>query len=458
MQLPRPDPEQAETHLTFCQSRQPDFVWIYLVRGYVNGELGRRALDARLAQQAGSCFDAAEEDFRKAQERLNLNPDEEAAYNLIVNRGVMHCRQEKFTAAIKELQQAIQLRPDKVNAYINLAEVFREQEKWDEAVAQLDRAIQLRGKLAMLYHARGRLNLERRDLARALPDFDKAIELYGSDNPSASERGVLAEDHAQRGRILHQQQRSAEALKAYDEALRLLPGYSLALRSRATLHFEQKQYAKAIEDFDAYLKRWQPAPEIYEARGLARTALKDYDGGILDYTQAINLEPTSKRYALRAWVHVFREAPRQALRDFDEAIKRDGANGDAFAGRGYAHIRLGHMTEALADADKALRHAPPAKEQARRHLYNVARIFAQAAGQVKVDARAPYRRTQDQRSDYQERAVELIRKALGSLSTDQRMEFWRDYIQEDAAFNPIRRSEGFAQVAAKYARPIVRSP
>jgi serine/threonine protein kinase/Tfp pilus assembly protein PilF len=457
MQLPRPDPEQAETHLTFCQSRQPDFVWIYLVRGYVNGELGRRALDAKLAQ-AGSCFDAAEEDFRKAQERLNLNPDEEAAYNLVINRGVMHCRQEKFTEAIQELQHASQLRPDKVNAYINLAEVFRAQERWDEAVAQLDRAIQLRGSLAMLYHARGRLNLERRDLARALPDFDKAIELYGSDNPSTSERGVLAEDYAQRGRILHQQQRSAEALKAYDEALRLLPGYSLALRSRATLHFEQKRYAQAIEDFDAYLKRWQPAPEIYEARGLARTALKDYDGGILDYTQAINLEPTSRRYALRGWVHVFREAPRQALRDFDEAIQRDGANGDAFAGRGYAQVRLGHLTEALADAGKALRHAPPTAEQARRHLYNVARIFAQAAGQVKVEARPPYRGIQDQRLYYQARAVELIVKALGSLSLDQRVEFWRDYIQEDAAFNPIRRSEGFAQVAAKYARPIVRSP
>jgi tetratricopeptide (TPR) repeat protein len=444
--------------LTFCQGRQPDFVWIYLVRGYVNGELGRRALDAKLGKHADSCFDAAEEDFRKAQERLNLNPDEEASYNLIVNRGVMHCRQEKFTEAIQELRRAGQLRPDKVNAYINLAEVFREQERWDEAVAQLDRAIQLRGSLAMLYHARGRLHLERRDLARALPDFDKAIALYGSDNPSTSEHGVLAEDHAQRGRILHQQQRSAEALKAYDEALRLLPGYSLALRSRATLHFEQKRYAKAIEDFDAYLKRWQPAPEIYEARGLARTALKDYDGAILDYTQAIHLEPSSKRHALRAWVHLFREAPRQALRDFDQAIKLDQHNGDAYAGRGYAQVRLGHVSEALADADTALRHATQPADQARRHFYNVARIFAQAAGQTKTDARLRYSRNQDPRSRYEERATAFILKALGTLSLDQRVEFWRDYIQEDAAFQPIRRSEAFAQLAEKYSRPIVRSP
>src|SRR5207253_9497577 len=139
--------------------------------------------------------------------------------------------------------------------------------------------------------------------------------------------------------------------------------------------------------------------------------------------------------------------PRQALRDFDEAIKLDGDNDDALAGRGYAQIRLGRLTEALADADKALRHAPSTTEQARRHLYNVARVFAQAAGQVKVDARPSYRRTQDPRSQYQDRAVELILKALGTLSLDQRVEFWRDYIQEDAAFQPIRRNEAFAQLA-----------
>ena len=146
------------------------------------------------------------------------------------------------------------------------------------------------------------------------------------------------------------------------------------------------------------------------------------------------------------------------MRDFNEAIKLDQTNGDARAGRGYAQVKLGHLTEALADADKALRYAPPTTEQARRHLYNVARIFAQAAGQVKVDAWPTYRRNQDPRSDYQERAVELILKALGTLSLDQRGEFWRDYIQEDAAFQPIRRNEAFAQLAEKYSRPIVRSP
>src|SRR5262249_30057413 len=92
-------------------------------------------------------------------------------------------------------------------------------------------------------------------------------------------------------------------------------------------------------------------------------------------------------------------------------------------------------------------------QQTRRHLYNVARIYAQAAGQVPNDARQAYRRNRDSRFSYEERAVDLIFKALGTLSADQRAIFWRENIEADSAFNPIRRNDGFAQLAEKYARP-----
>ena len=437
-------PGLAEVNLSVCQSRQPDFVWIYILRGFVYGQLGEQAL--RTHADAALHFAAAERDFDKA---LRLKPNEEATYNLLVNRGVTRIQGKKYAEAIADLEQAIQLRPDHYHAYWNLAQAYQEQKKYDEALGQLDLAIRLQPTLPLLFHARGRLRLERKDLARALPDFETAIRLSETSAGVSVERDMLAEDHAQRGRILHQQGRAQEALTAYDQALEALPGYGLALRSRGTLHYEQKHYDEAIRDFDAYLKKWQPVPEIYEARGLARAARKDYDGAFLDYTQALNLEPTSARFALRAWIHLFREAPRSALRDFEEAVKLDRKNGDAYAGRGYAHIRSGHLKQAVADAEEALLHG----QQTRRHLYNVARIYAQAAGRVSGDARQPYQRNRDNRSAYEERAVGLIRKALSNIAANQRAAFWRDYIETDAAFNPIRRSDEFSQLAAKYSRP-----
>ena len=92
-------------------------------------------------------------------------------------------------------------------------------------------------------------------------------------------------------------------------------------------------------------------------------------------------------------------------------------------------------------------------QQNKRNLYNVARIYAQAAGRVSGDARQPYQRNRDNRSAYEERAVGLIRKALSNIAANQRAAFWRDYIETDAAFNPIRRSDEFSQLAAKYSRP-----
>jgi eukaryotic-like serine/threonine-protein kinase len=436
-------PGLAEANLSVCQSRQPDFVWIYILRGFVYGQLGEQAL--RTHADAALHFAAAEQDFDKA---MQLKPNQEATYNLLVNRGVTRIQQKKYAEAIADLQQAAQLRPDHFHAYHRLAQAYEEQKKYSEAITQLDRAIHREARLAILYHARGRLHLERQNPAKALPDFETAIRLAEAGSAAPFERGVLAEDHAQRGRILHQRGRVDEALAAYREALRIAPDYELALRSRGTLLYEQKRYQEAIKDFDAYLKKWRPVPEIYEVRGLAKAAGKDYDGAFLDYTQALNLEPTSARYALRGWIHLFREAPRSALRDFEEAIKLDGKNGDAFAGRGYAHVRLAHLKQAVADAGEALVRA----QQTKRHLYNVARIYAQAAGQIKVDPRQPYRRNQESRFSYEERAVDLIRKALDGLSADQRVAFWHDYIEADAAFNPIRRGDGFAQLAGKYFR------
>src|SRR5262249_61734854 len=42
LQLQRPD--QAETSLMVCQGLRQDFVWVYILRGFVRGQLGERAL------------------------------------------------------------------------------------------------------------------------------------------------------------------------------------------------------------------------------------------------------------------------------------------------------------------------------------------------------------------------------------------------------------------------------
>src|SRR5262249_6677025 len=69
LQLARP--AQARDNLTACLMTRNDFLWLYLLRGFANGELND--------------FRAAEEDYTQA---LALQPDPQALYGILVNKGV----------------------------------------------------------------------------------------------------------------------------------------------------------------------------------------------------------------------------------------------------------------------------------------------------------------------------------------------------------------------------------
>src|SRR5262249_18245235 len=81
-------PDQAEMSLTICQGRRPDFVWVYILRGYASGQLGERALRSQganpeqRADQAARHFAAAAADFRQAEDLLERSPDQDGAYTL----------------------------------------------------------------------------------------------------------------------------------------------------------------------------------------------------------------------------------------------------------------------------------------------------------------------------------------------------------------------------------------
>jgi tetratricopeptide (TPR) repeat protein len=207
-----------------------------------------------------------------------------------------------------------------------------------------------------------------------------------------------------------------------------------------------KHYDEAIAAFDEYLEHGEPDASVYEARGLARARRDDLAGALADYGQALGLEPGSSRlHAERGWAYLVAGALKLAADDFDHAVRLDPTNADAYAGRGSARARLGQYRAAVADAAEALQKGP----RTSRHLYNVARIFAQAVEGLDAE-RSPLPAL---RAHYQDQAVRWLRGALDVVPAGQRAAFWRDYVQADGALNPIRPSEGYRQLAAQYGAP-----
>ncbi|HZY90275.1 MAG TPA: protein kinase [Gemmataceae bacterium] len=416
--------DAALSRLSLCIYQQPGRVWPYLLRGHAHGECGE--------------FEAADADFTRVEAALRGEPDAALRYGLLVNRAVARVRANELSAAVADLEEAVRLRPEDYPAYVNLAEAHQGANRPDLALGQLDRAIALRppGALAALYRTRARLHLRQGDPAAAARDLGRAAE-HGA-------AGEAAADRAEQGRLWLQAGKPAEALAALDAALEHRPGPAAVHRLRADALARLGRHEEAVRALSRCLEqgpegRRALAP-LYLARGEWRARLGEHAGAAEDYTHALELGARgAATLAARGWAYLALDAPRLALRDFEEAAQGDPASADALGGRGHAAVRLGRYREGCRDAEEALRRGTP---DARR-LYRAARTFAQAAHQAASDGALPAPRARTLAAEYQGRSLELLRQALAALPPEQRASFWSKTVRRDTALNPIRTGLAF---------------
>ena len=423
-------PVQAKYSLNTCLEREPEFAWLYILRGFASSRIR-----ATSPQESALVFESAAADYDRARAILDRKPNDELRYILLVNRGLLRFQHAMLDQAATDLQAAIRLNDRPSQAHATLAEVYKKQGKPEEAVREFGQAIQRKPDYAPLYRGRADVNLARQELtpaqrAQALGDLDQAIRLEKPDNP------VLARDHTNRGRLLALDHRDADALAAWDAALKVVHDYDDAHRFRLDLLLKLKRHDDVIRSCDALIGRGKATTAIYELRGLARAELKDFPGAIEDVTNAMALRPD--RVALlsrRGWLYIVSDAPRLALHDFQAAIRLDPLNGDAFNGRGFARLRLGEHRDAVADADKALGIGEPTSQL----FYNAARVYATAAIVAAAEARKKGQDTVTLVARYQDRATGLLHDAVKRMPDDQRASFWRDVIPADPALRTLRR-------------------
>jgi serine/threonine protein kinase/tetratricopeptide (TPR) repeat protein len=417
----------ARDGLTQCLEVQRDAVWPRLLRGFTLGE--QREFRAALA------------DYAEVQNLLNQTPDDAARYGLLVNRGVLLTQEGQFEEAARDLAQAVQLRPNDYPAYLNLAEVHRQTGQFSEAVEQLTRALALSPPAlaqAALLRCRAHVHEEAKDRAAARRDLHEALQ---RDPKATADRLELA-------RLLLADQQFAEALKETEaapandarvqvvraDALTGLGRYAEAALALGRAAGVERSRSKILAS-DYYVRQ-------------ARQHVRAGDGAAAAeaYSQALGLDADAPEpLAGRAAAYVSQEAYRLALRDYERLVKLRPDDADALVGRGYARARLGQAWEAIADAEEALQRPTPTPQR----LYNAARVLAQAAAQLEKEAGYD-ERARKQRERCLSQAVHLVSDALEALPGDQRVLFWRQTIQPDAALNPLRSETAFRRLAASY--------
>jgi tetratricopeptide (TPR) repeat protein len=380
------DLKDAAATLDKCLEQRPGFLWTYLLRAFLH--------------EKQKSFADAEADYRQV---LALGPGEDARYVLYNNRGRLRLAQGDLDLAAADLLQAIALKPGPY-PHLLLGVVYQKQKK----------------------------------LAESNEQFEEAI----ARQPSAK---YLGQCHHELARNLYSAGRYSDALKACDQAAPFLSGDADIQFTRARALLTLERYPEAAQALDKYLLHGGRATtDFYRMRGHARLHLHDYSGSMADLTRVLEREPDAEIYRYRGWAFYFADAWKPALADFEEAIRRDGKNTDAYIGRGLCRVMVGDYRAAVADADSTFRQHPSSPEM----VHNIACIFALAAGKVQADPEAKDKKTLV--SQFRERAVEAIRRALAMVPPDERPAFWRDKVMPDTALDPIRACEEFKKLAKEY--------
>src|SRR4029077_15925862 len=139
------------------------------------------------------------------------------------------------------------------------------------------------------------------------------------------------------------------------------PNYAKALDNRGWVFYKKRDYARALEDFNAEIKI-APSLLAYINSVNVYAVTGELDRAAADYGMAIKLDPQDARgWRNRGLIRLFKNDYRGGIADYNEALKYDPQDVRSWNNRGQAKMRLGDKKGAIADFRKALELEPGLK-------------------------------------------------------------------------------------------------
>jgi len=132
-----------------------------------------------------------------------------------------------------------------------------------------------------------------------------------------------------------------------------------AFLEQAKTLMQAGKHREALEFLNKAVSSNDQNSECFNARGVAYFELKEYDNALLDYAQAIKLDPAFYRpYYNRALLRVAQNDAQNALKDYAEAIRRAPNNAEIWVNRGQLLATTGQNAPALLDFEAAVKLDP----------------------------------------------------------------------------------------------------
>lgn len=294
------------------------------------------------AETPGETQDAYQKAVAYYTEALEQKPDMLEAY---LNRGIVYNDLNKVEEALENYNIAIQLNPSYTDAYYNRGFAYLDTDDLDQAIADFSRVIELNPEHAEAYYFRGLLYFIKEDFDRGIQDCNKAIQLNPDDADFYNDRG---DAYAEKGEL-------DNAIMDFNRAIELQPDYARVYNNRGDAYGKKSEFDNAIKDFDKAIELQPDYAGVYNNRGNAYFEKGELDNAIKDYTKVIQLKPDdANAYNNRGVVYAEKGELDNAVKDFDKAIQLRPDYADIYYNRGIAYAKKGQFDNTIADFDKII--------------------------------------------------------------------------------------------------------
>lgn len=128
-----------------------------------------------------------------------------------------------------------------------------------------------------------------------------------------------------------------------------------AFNFRGRAYYGTNKYDRAIVDFDQAIKLDPNYASAFFSRAITRAAAayknkSSYELAIQDYGEALRLNPrNAAAYLNRGSIYLHTDHYDRAVQDYSQAVQLDPKNSGAFLGRGIAHYNNNDYPQAIAD-------------------------------------------------------------------------------------------------------------
>jgi tetratricopeptide (TPR) repeat protein len=162
------------------------------------------------------------------------------------------------------------------------------------------------------------------------------------------------EEYYKEGLRLHDEGNYVEAEGYYDISIAMNPLCEKCLYNRGLVRSELNKNNKALADFNSLLTINPLDIEAYEQRAHLRFLTGDLTGAITDFSTVINSTPTAVAFTNRGAAYLDMKRYPDAIRDLENAIRLDTAEGLAYRIMGDAFFATNQPEQALPHYDKAI--------------------------------------------------------------------------------------------------------